>query len=448
MSELRGLGLAIGAFGAAVVGACVLETGGLSPAGVGGAGGSSLTLIGPTSSSLSSGGNPNVGGGGAGPTSSTAVGGGGTGPGGGGAGGMPDVGRIVAGNFHTCFISPTNDQVSCWGEGDNGRLGLGDDMDRLTPALVQTNGQPLTASIDAALGVTSSCTLDGSLDLRCFGSNGNGHFGTGSLGPSNVPTLGFGTVPDDLVAVGVGEQHACVLTLPGTVFCAGRDQEGQLGNGTATPSSSTPEMVAGGLLFTQVSVGFNHTCGVTTGTNEVRCWGNDVHGQLGSGIAGTSADTPQAPVALGQGAKTVVAGFSGSCALLMDDTVSCWGFNGNGQLGTGNRDTPIPVTPLGLTAVESFDLGTRLGCAVLTGGAVRCWGDRAAVPLGDGVSGVDPSVPISVTPSAPAQSIAVGEEHACALLDSGAVECWGNNGSGQLGDNSTDTRTTPVAVQF
>ncbi|MEM1030044.1 MAG: hypothetical protein AAGN82_06825 [Myxococcota bacterium] len=443
MSELRGLGLAIGAFGAAVVGACVLETGGLSPAGVGGAGGSSLTLIGPTSSSLSSGGNPNVGGGGAGPTSSTTVGGGGTGPGGGGAGGMPDVGRIVAGNFHTCFIDP-NDQVFCWGRGAQGQLGQGDGDNQTSP--VSVNG--ITAARGASLGTTSTCVVESPSSARCFGGNEDGHFGVGNATEVNLPIASFHNLMN-LQSVSVGDRHACVVAGM-DAWCTGRGDGGRLGDGLSI-SDDEPVMVSGGLSVAEVSAGFNHTC-ARTPAGSVVCWGDNAEGQVGTGTPGGTFPAPAPPVALAGTVEKVVAGNLYTCSLLeVSRELACWGFNGNGQLGSGSLG-PSPATPssiAGLTGVVDFDLGRRHGCAVVEGGMVFCWGDGEFGRLGNGSLNQGVFAPTMVQPITNARQVATGEEHSCALLNDGMVMCWGNNADGQLGNPGTTMATaSPVPVQF
>ncbi|MDA3033791.1 MAG: hypothetical protein O3A28_02035, partial [Actinomycetota bacterium] len=145
---------------------------------------------------------------------------------------------------------------------------------------------------------------------------------------------------------------------------------------------------------------------------------------------------------------SITAGRNHTCALLATGAVKCWGHNASGQLGDGtttDRLTPTAATGLasGVTAITT---GRNHTCALLATGAVACWGYNPDGRLGDG-STTDRHTPTAVTglPS-DVTAITAGTEHTCALLGTGAVTCWGNNASGQLGDNTTTDRHTPTAV--
>ena len=155
---------------------------------------------------------------------------------------------------------------------------------------------------------------------------------------------------------------------------------------------------------------------------------------------------------------------SGTCALLATGRVECWGDNSDAQLGDGSTRGPMtclglipcsttPVMVAGIRAATSIATGDQGACAVLAGGTVDCWGDGSYGELGDGNSGthVCPEgdlpnertnrcspTPQRVTGITNAVQVAVGDDSTCARLATGAVDCWGDNGAGQLGDGTVD----------
>lgn len=148
------------------------------------------------------------------------------------------------------------------------------------------------------------------------------------------------------------------------------------------------------------------------------------------------------------GVAAITAGYGRVCALTTAGGVKCWGYNSEGQLGdnsTINRLTPVGVTDLasGVAAIAAGDYHT---CALTTAGGVKCWGDNSEGQLGDN-SIINRLTPVSVTGLVSGvTAIAAGLGQTCALTTAGGIKCWGYNGEGELGDNSTTNRFTPVAV--
>lgn len=111
--------------------------------------------------------------------------------------------------------------------------------------------------------------------------------------------------------------------------------------------------------------------------------------------------------------------------------------------GLLNLGLAVPNASAGLT-FSKVVAGWGHTCGLTTGGAVWCWGANSSGQLGDGTT-TSRSTPVAVTGlSSGVSAIAAGGSHTCALTSAGAVQCWGNNGSGQLGDGTTNQRSTPV----
>ena len=179
----------------------------------------------------------------------------------------------------------------------------------------------------------------------------------------------------------------------------------------------------------------------------VKCWGLNGFGQLGDGTSNSSF-VPVLVTGISN-AISIAAGYSHTCAVLSDGTVKCWGWNGYGQLGdgTGSYQSNVPVLVTGISNAISIAAGNGHTCAVLSDGTVKCWGWNGSGQLGDGTSNSS-NVPVLVTGISNAISIAAGNGHTCAVLSDGTVKCWGWNFYGQLGDGTGNPSYVPVLVQW
>ena len=215
------------------------------------------------------------------------------------------------------------------------------------------------------------------------------------------------------------------------------------GADSATSARSNPVTPAAQAVL-DIEAGSSHSCAVFDG-GTVRCWGRNTSGQLGNG---TTVDS-SSPVAVPgiTGATMIAVGHSHTCALLAGGTVRCWGYNGSGQLGNGT--TSRSTAPVERDRHHRSDRHqprrTHHTCALLSGGAVRCWGFNGNGQLGNGTT-ADSTTPVAVTGITGATYVAAGDFHTCAQLADTTVRCWGANGSGQLGNGTTTTSSTPVAV--
>jgi alpha-tubulin suppressor-like RCC1 family protein len=281
----------------------------------------------------------------------------------------------------------------------------------------------------------------------CWGLAGSeGRIGDGTIGNytmSSTPVRVSGNYR--FVQLSTFARHTCGITVNGSAYCCGTNSWGSLGSGTNIAQSPTPVPVAGGLTFKQISVGADHSCGVTTG-NQAYCWGNGAWRQLGTGTS-ASTSTP-VPVVLNQSIAQVAAGVSFSCALTTTGAAYCWGANTIGEIGDGgkiaygNVYVTLPQAVVGGHSFRSISLGQHYACAVTTTGQGYCWGSDGG-KLGSSNIG-DTSTPRAVTGGFTFQQLAAGFGHACGVSTNAEVYCWGGNGNGQLGVVALNGTTVPV----
>jgi alpha-tubulin suppressor-like RCC1 family protein len=281
--------------------------------------------------------------------------------------------------------------------------------------------------------------------VECWGDNDDGQLGNGTTTNSSTAVAVSGL--NGVTALSVGNESACALLSGGTVECWGDNSYGALGNGTTT-NSSTPVAVSGLSGVTALSVGDLSACALLS-NGTVECWGYNGYGQLGNGTT-TNSSTPVAVSGLsGATAISVGGGELSACALLSGGTVECWGANNAGQLGNGTTTSSLtPVAVSGLNGATAISTGGGLGdaCALLSGGTVECWGDNYYGELGNGTT-TDSSTPVAVSGLSGVTAISVGGGASpCALLSGGTVECWGRNDYGELGNGTTTSSSTPVAA--
>ncbi len=356
-------------------------------------------------------------------------------------------GFIAAGAFHNCALA-TNGSVRCWGDNSSGELGVGTTEKRVSPVPVSGLGNGMQAL--AAKGA-STCALTAGGAVRCWGDNSHGQLGDGTtsrrLTPVTVSGLGNG-----VQAIAAGNSHTCALTTTGAVLCWGDNSHGQLGDGTTTQRLTPVPATGLGSGIHEIAAGGDHACALST-AGAVSCWGDNIAGQLGDGTT-TQRHTPVPVPGVGSGVQEITLGYYHTCALSTAGAVSCWGYDGVGALGDGstgdanhNRLTPVPVVGLS-SGVHEIAAGYEHTCAVTTAGAMQCWGWNISGQLGDGTS-TQRLTPVPVVGlGSGVQAIAGGVYHTCALITPNAVYCWGANGLMQLGDGTTTNRLTPVLVLF
>lgn len=356
--------------------------------------------------------------------------------------GTNDAASLTAGGDFTCLRN-TDSEVLCWGYSKRGRLG-GDD-EGIYGLPVDVVGLGSSVSEISTRG-SHACALENG-NVRCWGANHFGDLGDGTTAPRQAPTLvsSLGTA----TAVATGYLHSCALVAGGGVKCWGYNSLGSLGDNTTVDKPIPVDVLdASGLSpltgISQISTGGSHSCALAAGG--VKCWGNRSFGRLGNNAAGGGAQplpvdvqVPGGGAPLG-GIVQVALGQNHSCARSAASGVYCWGRGDLGQQGNGaTAHALVPVVVLdsagasALTDIAAIAVGAQHACALSGAGAVQCWGENTKGQLGNG-STLNSSLPVNVTGlGSNVVGISAGANHSCALRSNGDVQCWGGNDEQQLG---------------
>jgi alpha-tubulin suppressor-like RCC1 family protein len=363
----------------------------------------------------------------------------------GGSGNLTGVVAVGVNVNNVCALTQAGG-VLCWGTGYGN-----------TPVAVQgEDGSGILSGVAAiAVGGNHACALAQAGGVLCWGDNGAGQLGDGTTANRMAPAPVYG-LSAGVAAIVAGEYHTCALTMAGAVQCWGGNGNGQLGDG-GTAQHLTPVPVLGlGTGVASISSSAFHTCAVLQ-AGTAQCWGNNFSGQLGDGSA-TLGFIPVDVKGVGgsgtlSGLAAISAGSTSTCALTTAGTAYCWGSNGFRNLGDGTNapsTTPVPVQGLSARAV-AIAAGDQHTCALSTVGAVQCWGSNDSGRLGNGTN-VDSASPTATAGALAAPvathvgAIAVRASRTCALTTGGAAYCWGSNARGQLGNGTNTASNIPVLV--
>ena len=357
--------------------------------------------------------------------------------------------QVSSGYGITCGIRTTG-ALWCWGTNGLYQLGLGaDTTTHSTPA----NTSALTTWKSVSVGPTTACALKTDGTIWCWGDNANGQLGT------NDSTVGFQRTTPTQVANPTGATwtdlsirgyHACAQDQTNAVYCWGRNDLGQLGNGTTTqtklPGTALPTV--GGVPWRLVRVGITSTCGIRT-DGKLYCWGQNANGQLG---VGDTTDRSSPTLVLGGYSNwTSVALNTGTgsgpaqgdtCGSQSNGTLWCWGLNDKYQLGLGDTTTRTSPVEVGTdTNWSQVEPGVSHACAVKTTGTLWCWGNGLNNQFGMTVS-----VPTQVGLATTWQKLAPGRADICLIRSDGTLWCSDYNQMGQLGQGDTAARITTTQV--
>lgn len=351
---------------------------------------------------------------------------------------------IAVGAFHSCAIKKDTG-LWCWGTNGQGQLGngaIGTNASSPARILMQEGFSGLSG------GYGHTCAIQNPGRLWCWGQNDTAQTGTGACcSDIDTPAEIVSAIP--WTSVTTGKYHSCGIKLDGTGWCWGSDSTGQLGNAGTTGVQNNPSAVSGGHQWRMLSAGTEHTCGLKT-DKTIWCWGRDNNGQLGNGSVITSNQTSPYQIDDPGPWAWVSAGGAHTCGVKYDGSGWCWGSDTNGRLGNGTaitatQDSPSPVVG-GQWAI--INAGPTTSCGIKTDGSGWCWGSDTNGKLGNGATLVtDQSIPspigfgnwVDITPA---------DNHTCGTRQGGDVWCWGSDADNQLGNGAvvTASQSSPYVV--
>jgi alpha-tubulin suppressor-like RCC1 family protein len=347
--------------------------------------------------------------------------------------GGPAVPRtIAAGHDFTCSVE--DGELACWGGNAFGQLGNGTTDRSLTPSHVD-----IANVVEVEAGAAHACARDVEGSVWCWGDNQYRQVGDGTMTASATPVR-VTRLPAPAIDIGLGAEHSCAVLEGGNVWCWGDNEVGQCGTGepsgdkyidpTRALIGNVDEIVGGGQRrFTE-----GHTC-VRRYGDELWCWGSNYHSQH---FAEADSEKHPYPRDTGIHVRALGAGAGMTCVALLDGHFACSGVGYSGAVGGTSIEMPSAVGDI--VAIEA---GMLTGCAITGAGDAMCWGVADRGQRGDGTARPYSGQLSAVQLAGPATEIAVGSEHACALLVTGELQCWGSGRAGQLGDGR-GASSTPV----
>ncbi len=301
--------------------------------------------------------------------------------------GLTDATAISAGQYYTCAIRASG-QAVCWGANFHGEFGNGTETPSLTPTPVSGVGDAIAISA----GWEHACAIRASGQAVCWGADTIGQLGDGELGPGHLEGKSLTPLAvsglTDATAISATSVNTCAIRASGESVCWGPGEYGELGDGAET-QSYVPIPVSGLGDAVDISTGLGGSSCAVHASGQAICWGRNEGGQLGNGSKDSDPETdrltPTAVSGLTDATKISVGTDDRACAIEASGQAVCWGENPAGGLGDGTeseRLTPVDVS--GLADAKAISSGGYFTCAIRDSGQVVCWGDNVEGALGDG----------------------------------------------------------------
>jgi alpha-tubulin suppressor-like RCC1 family protein len=218
----------------------------------------------------------------------------------------------------------------------------------------------------------------------------------------------------------------------------------QSGNSYLT-NSQTFVPIPGLTNVVQIAVGWWSACAVISG-GTVQCWGAGESGELGNGTTVAFSSTPVTVSNLSTVVQ-ITAGLRHYCAVLSNGAVMCWGDNTYGELGNGTTTSSAFPVQAGVGNAAAIAAGSWSTCEVTSQGSVYCWGHNGYGELGNNTT-TNSSTAVYAGQGAAVTALAGGAFHFCSVRADGAVKCWGQNIEGQVGNGTFTNSLVPVQVSI
>ncbi|MEW6378500.1 MAG: Ig-like domain-containing protein [bacterium] len=351
------------------------------------------------------------------------------------------AGNSMASNYIGSFTTvplQSGRTLWAWGWNEEGQLGDGANTDKNTPVQIGTDNQ--WVSIAAGWAHTVALKSDGT--LWAWGRNDVGQLGDGTNSDKNIPVQ-IGT-DNQWVSISANSEshHTLALKSDGTLWAWGRNDAGQLGDGTNS-DKNTPVQIGTDNQWAAIAAGWGNSLALKS-DGTLWAWGRNDVGQLGDG---TNIDK-NTPVRIGTDNEwiAIAAGGKHTVALKSDGTLWAWGRNEEGQLGDGtNIDKNTPVRIGTDNKWVSIAEGGFHTIALKSDGTLWAWGSNGSGELGDGTN-IGKNIPVRIGTDNNWVSIAAGWFYTTALKSNGTLWAWGSNGNGKLGNGTYIDKNTPVQI--
>ena len=328
-----------------------------------------------------------------------------------------------------------------WGSNSFARLGDNTTISRSSPVQTVAGGNDW-ADLSSGQITTMAKKTDGTLWL--WGANYHGQLGDNTIinKSSPIQTIANG---NNWQTFSAGSTHVAAIKTDGTLWVWGRNYNGQLGTNDTANYSSPVQTIAGGNNWQQVSCGYEATAAIKT-DGTLWLWGYNNYGQLGN----NSINSQSSPIQiLGGGINWKQVSQSGyyTLAVKTNGTLWTWGTNINGCLGdntTVSKSSPVQTIAYGTNWNQVSGSGNYFTAATKTDGTLWCWGTNYVGEIGDNTT-IDRSSPVqTISYGTNWLEVYCGTSSVHAIKTDGSVWNWGGNSNGDLGDNTNTNRSSPV----
>ena len=341
----------------------------------------------------------------------------------------PTFHKIAAEGTHTCaLVNSKSNNVKCWGYyfvGDNRSNDLKKTEEYVkvtetTVSALNTAKSKLRSSLREYFLRYSPITID--LGLDTYG-----------------------------VQISVGSDHNCVMTNFKELKCWGNNEYGQLGDGTTKYHASPIDIDFGDGLFAKlIELGNYHSCAILN-DNGLKCWGRNDSGQVGDGSRTNQKNPIPVNVGNNEHAIQMSLSFQHSCVITNEHNLKCWGSNQYGQIGDLSIERFMTPTLVHLakdvTAIQ-VAISHEQFCAISNVNNLYCWGKGVISDNDNNIVTMKPKLIDLGSDDVEARDVAVGFWHSCVMTNDNKMKCWGSNKFGQLGDGSIETRQTPTVIDL
>lgn len=363
------------------------------------------------------------------------------------------VTQIEVGSQHSCVLK-SDTSIWCWGNNQDSQLGNSPYYYSFRQIqLRDSRNRPFLSSKAVSAGVYHTCALRTNGTVWCWGRNGNGQLGDRTKTNNKYPVQVIradGIALSGITHIDAGVDSTCARDSSGFVFC--------WGNGSSVGAQLVYKSDGFALQALTISNSHDHACAIGL-TRTVWCWGEGSYGRLGNNSGFDTSTAVEVQVSTGgnlSGITQVATGEAHTCARKSDSTLWCWGWNGSGQIGDQTQDARYQAVAVmtGVSAVNDAKVvftGYYHSCYITTTNVLKCWGHNWAGQVGNGTQ-IAQLEPVSVKRANWSTMNGVtsgsgGQDHTCVVATGSVVWCWGFNYYGQVGDGTQRTRLRAVTIK-